>query len=145
MKLYSAYITNFDNASALLQEIKDSSKGLFGGGSFRAFRNFEKKMSKKNAGMNLMAYLLTPVQRIPRYRLLLEDLLKKTPKDHDDFEQVSKALQIVAEIATFNNEQMKLQDSLPIMAKLEKNLKGHDFVSFFFRVHSCGICDVSDL
>jgi hypothetical protein len=31
-----------------------------------------------------------PVQRIPRYQLLLRDLLKHTEKDHNDYESLQK-------------------------------------------------------
>lgn len=31
------------------------------------------------------SYLIRPVQRIPRYILLLTDMIKHTPKDHPDY------------------------------------------------------------
>jgi hypothetical protein len=36
------------------------------------------------AGLTLKAFLIMPIQRIPRYRLLLEDLVKNTPESHPD-------------------------------------------------------------
>ena len=36
-------------------------------------------------------YLITPVQRIPRYILLLKDIIKKTPEDHPDYPQLVQA------------------------------------------------------
>lgn len=35
-------------------------------------------------GLDFLALLITPVQRILRYKLLLEDLIKHTPNDHPD-------------------------------------------------------------
>ena len=40
-------------------------------------------MKPECANLDLMGYLITPVQRLPRYKLLLEDLLRNTPEDHD--------------------------------------------------------------
>ena len=34
--------------------------------------------------------LIMPIQRIPRYKLLFEDLLRRTPATHPDFENLCK-------------------------------------------------------
>ena len=42
-------------------------------------------------GMDINSYLVLPIQRIPRYVMLLEDMFKHTPinhVDHTDLEQV---------------------------------------------------------
>jgi hypothetical protein len=46
-------------------------------------------------GLDLMSYLITPVQRVPRYVLLLTDLLRNTPESHPDFNKLSEALEMV--------------------------------------------------
>ncbi|OHS97030.1 hypothetical protein TRFO_36813 [Tritrichomonas foetus] len=38
------------------------------------------------------AYLITPIQRLPRYILLLRELMKYTPKSHPDYEDLSIAM-----------------------------------------------------
>lgn len=43
-------------------------------------------------GLDLGAFLLTPVQRIPRYILLLKQLLKYTDETHPDFHHVNVCL-----------------------------------------------------
>ena len=58
-----------------------------------------------------------PVQRIPRYQLLLGELKKRTPEDHPDYPfievffftcfQVQKALESIVEVATQCNTAMK--------------------------------------
>ena len=60
------------------------------------FYNTEKKKNqrfaqvceenKAKSGMDLEHLLIMPVQRVPRYNLLLEDLYKKTPDEHEDKE-----------------------------------------------------------
>ena len=42
--------------------------------------------------------LITPIQRPPRYKLLLTELLKLTPEDHPDREDLQKALLAVEKV-----------------------------------------------
>ncbi|KAH0794855.1 Kelch motif family protein [Histomonas meleagridis] len=51
------------------------------------------QLAKAIDGRDLHSYLITPVQRIPRYILFIRDLIKYTPKSHPD----SKLLPIVSE------------------------------------------------
>ena len=52
-------------------------------------------------------HMLGPVQRIPRYRLLLEDYLKKLPENDPDYPNTKKALELITIAATHSNETMK--------------------------------------
>lgn len=56
----------------------------------RATQDLEKSNGAKLENKDIFAYLIMPVQRIPRYQLLLRDLLKHTEKDHNDFESLQK-------------------------------------------------------
>ena len=48
----------------------------------------------------VQSLLIMPIQRIPRYKLLLVELIRQTPSDHPDLEQLNKADQIVAVFVT---------------------------------------------
>ncbi|KAJ3434857.1 faciogenital dysplasia protein [Anaeramoeba flamelloides] len=48
--------------------------------------------------------LIMPVQQLPRYVLFLEELTKKTPHNHEDFEQIKNALEIIKDVTTLVNE-----------------------------------------
>jgi hypothetical protein len=48
--------------------------------------NFQKERESSHRNHTLDSVLILPVQRIPRYCLLLEQLLKYTWEDHCDFE-----------------------------------------------------------
>ena len=74
-KMYSDYVSKHDQASDLIGSLaKNSSK-------YAKF--LSTKMSEPALkGMDLASYLIMPIQRIPRYRLLLTELLKNMPKDH---------------------------------------------------------------
>ncbi len=42
--------------------------------------------------LSINDFLIKPVQRLPKYVILLKDLLKHTPKDHPDYNNITKAL-----------------------------------------------------
>ena len=49
-------------------------------------------------GLDLRSFLIMPVQRVPRYRLLLKELLKRTPEGHADRASIQEALGKVEEV-----------------------------------------------
>jgi hypothetical protein len=56
-------------------------------------------------GRDLKTFMLRNiVQRLPRYQLLLDQLLKSTYEDHPDFENVKTALEKIIEVNSFINE-----------------------------------------
>jgi hypothetical protein len=59
------------------------------------------------SGLTLQAYLIMPVQRIPRYRLLLEDLLRRTESNHTDYNGLKIALERIDSVARFVNEEIR--------------------------------------
>ena len=50
--------------------------------------------------------LIMPVQRIPRYVLLLRDIIKSTWSEHNDWDGLHSALQMLEGIAVDVNEAM---------------------------------------
>lgn len=80
------------------------------------------------------------VQRIPRYILLLSDLLKNTPKgglihplpdyvDHPDYQQTTIALQKTQEIAHYVNEEKRRAENISRVVTIQDSLIGLDEVS----------------
>lgn len=65
--------------------------------------------SEKLNKLGLLSFLILPVQRIPRYVLLLSDLLKNTVPQHPDYENIKAALQQIKELADYIN--IRKQDS----------------------------------
>ena len=68
--------------------------------------------------------MLLPVQRIPRYRLLLQDFLKATPIDHPDHSQVRDALSLISQIADFVNETIRDHQKIEKMVQIQTSLVG---------------------
>jgi hypothetical protein len=73
-----------------------------------------------------MSLLIQPVQRIPRYQLLLAELIKRTPEDHIDYQDLTKALGKVVGIATFVNDRKRQSENARVLQKLQSRLTHTD-------------------
>lgn len=51
--------------------------------------------------------LITPIQRIPRYQLLLKDLYMHTADDHPDLNDIGAAVKLIQGVANHINSTMK--------------------------------------
>lgn len=58
------------------------------------FKDFVKEEEKK-AGDRFESFLITPIQRIPRYEMLLNAALKYTKEDQSDYDKLKKAVALV--------------------------------------------------
>ncbi|KAL7718194.1 FYVE [Entamoeba marina] len=102
---FGPYIQNYDKASLLYDKLQKKKK----------FEDFceNAKENPLSCDGDIMSFLIAPVQRIPRYILLMREYTKNTEKDHPDAviaEQVrryldSYAKQVNAVIARENNKQ----------------------------------------
>lgn len=63
-----------------------------------------------SGGLSLIDFLIQPIQRIPRYQLLLQNLLKYTDRRDPDYDNIAFALQKVIEIANRINDRQKDHD-----------------------------------
>jgi hypothetical protein len=91
LKIYTLYSNNYDDAmDALDQAERDQWLIQF----------CDKKVT-------IESLLITPIQRIPRYTLLLTDLWNNTPEDHPDFQDLEIAIKLTKEVADHVNKQIK--------------------------------------
>lgn len=65
------------------------------------------KMSVRCKRLTLNHYMLKPIQRIPQYRLLLQEYLHHLVESSKDYQDTVAALQIVSEVANHANDSMK--------------------------------------
>jgi hypothetical protein len=70
--------------------------------------------SKPECGrQTLVELLIRPVQRLPSTLLLLDDILKETPKGHRDHELLTKAIASLKEVMThINEDKRKIENQL---------------------------------
>ena len=84
-KIYSEAFVRQLQAPQLLQQLASERPG------FSEFLE-EASASADCGGQTIDSFLILPVQRVPRYRLFLEQLLLCTPTDHPDYARCNEAL-----------------------------------------------------
>lgn len=82
-KVSQIYISNY---STIIEVIVEKTKNKY-------FTNQMKDLAANNPGGTgeLPSFLITPVQRMPRYILFLRELIKATPESHPDSEMLKQA------------------------------------------------------
>jgi hypothetical protein len=68
--------------------------------------------------MDISDYLITPIQRLPRYMLLLTEMTKVTPTEHPDFVNLHTALDNIREVTDYVNASLKNNDKLKEFTEL---------------------------
>eukprot|EP00027_Filamoeba_sp_ATCC50430_P015669 CAMPEP_0168566246 /NCGR_PEP_ID=MMETSP0413-20121227/14312_1 /TAXON_ID=136452 /ORGANISM="Filamoeba nolandi, Strain NC-AS-23-1" /LENGTH=847 /DNA_ID=CAMNT_0008598243 /DNA_START=54 /DNA_END=2597 /DNA_ORIENTATION=- len=115
IKLYKHYVNNFDKAIMTIKELKEKNK------RFKEFLG-ALEFSPRLQGLGLQAFLILPVQRIPRYVLLLQDLLKHTVSAHPDFNNLHSALRTMKELADYINANKNDADEINKILALQDRL-----------------------
>lgn len=63
------------------------------------------KIIRQNTNaFDLSSLLLKPIQRVLKYPLLLQELIKNTEETHADYEDLVKALKCMQDVASYINE-----------------------------------------
>ncbi|KAM9351293.1 rho guanine nucleotide exchange factor 10-like protein [Symphorus nematophorus] len=102
LNVYSDYINNFTNAMALIKKACMSKP---------VFLDFlKKKQASSPDRITLYGLMVKPIQRFPQFILLLQDMLKNTPKSHADRLPLQLALTELETLAEKLNEQKRLAD-----------------------------------
>lgn len=114
-EIYTAFINNWTHAKECIR-IASSSKG--------SFRTFLDTASREHKGkLTLDALLIMPVQRIPRYELLIKELLKHTDTKHSDYQLLITAQNQIHELAlkidAVDEESKQLEKTLNKIREIE--------------------------
>jgi len=73
-------------------------------------------MTPKMNNSDLLGFLQMPFNRLFKYKLLFEDLLKKTDLDHPDYENIKDVIAKFHEVCNYNNEKMQAHlDTVKLM------------------------------
>ncbi|XP_022535329.2 FYVE, RhoGEF and PH domain-containing protein 4a isoform X3 [Astyanax mexicanus] len=115
LKMYAEYVRNFDKAMELLKQWTDRSP---------QFKATIQEIQKQEVcgSLSLQHHMLEPVQRVPRYEMLLKDYLKKLPQDHVDRRDAEKSLEIIATAATHSNTAIRKSENLKKLLEIYEML-----------------------
>ncbi|GAB5371041.1 hypothetical protein AAMO2058_001545200 [Amorphochlora amoebiformis] len=87
--VYEPYLNNWTKLQEMIKKLMDKSK----------YQRFFKKQQDELKGMGVSSYLIMPIQRVPRYVLLIKELVKYTDNDHPEYDSLQKALRSIQKIA----------------------------------------------
>ncbi|XP_068512993.1 FYVE, RhoGEF and PH domain-containing protein 2-like isoform X9 [Anas acuta] len=96
LKMYGEYVKNFNKAVELITVWTEKSL---------PFQELIADIQKRKvcANLTLQHHMLEPVQRIPRYELLLKDYIQKLPPESPDRNDAEKALELIFMVAKHSN------------------------------------------
>jgi len=114
-KLYVDYVNKFDGAMTAYTDIKKNNS------KFIEWQDSCQKKAQSN--VDLAAILIMPVQRMPRYELLLRELIKYTPPTHIDIQNLEKAAHEMKQLNKFINDQKQAQENRIKLARAEEVIK----------------------
>lgn len=113
---YSSFINSFDKRLKLLQDLQNRRD--------KKFATFltETMKSDHMKNMDLPAFLIQPVQRLPRYELLLRELCKFTPQNHVDYRNLEEAFLKIKETNALINQMKKDEENREKIVELESQM-----------------------
>mmetsp|Transcript_19181 Transcript_19181/g.53846 ORF Transcript_19181/g.53846 Transcript_19181/m.53846 type:complete len:488 (+) Transcript_19181:60-1523(+) len=115
-KLYTEYCSNY----TLAQET--FFREMNGNERFQDFlRSTWDMMDNK---MEFPAFMIMPIQRVPRYILLMRDLLEKTSFDHPDYPLIQRAIRKLEEVASHANAAIKQGENVEKILKIQSQIIG---------------------
>eukprot|EP01103_Thecamoeba_quadrilineata_P016666 TRINITY_DN5625_c0_g1_i2.p1 TRINITY_DN5625_c0_g1~~TRINITY_DN5625_c0_g1_i2.p1 ORF type:complete len:802 (-),score=233.69 TRINITY_DN5625_c0_g1_i2:57-2462(-) len=106
LKIYTQYLANYNAAHLRLNSLKQNPQ-------FAAFLSGLKTNHTDDIKkMDVTSYLIMPVQRVPRYNLLLRDLAKHTWPEHPDYSNLLSAADEVEKLANFLEDKTRFSEDL---------------------------------
>jgi hypothetical protein len=113
MKMYTTYINEYDGATAVWTKFSVKPE----------FADYITQLRKAAEGrLDLVSMLIQPVQRLPRYEMLLKELLKHTPASHVDYENLVDAIDRIKELNEYVNERKRQTDNRNFILKLQDQI-----------------------
>lgn len=117
-KIYITYCNNHERAAHLFLELREEPR-------FGAWLENTRTLMQIDP---LDSYLIRPVQRIPRYLLLLNDLLKATKPDHCDYTDLKSGIAQMQTLADNINSAIKQAEKLNQVLQIQEKLGMKDLV-----------------
>lgn len=114
-EVYHEYVDTYESALSIIRDAFHNENSLFG--------KFAKEKQILCDNHSLSSLLVLPIQRIPRYQLLLEDLIKSTPMDHKDKNSLIVAHKKMVSLANSLNESKWREESQQKMREISQKFK----------------------
>ncbi|XP_043418881.1 FYVE, RhoGEF and PH domain-containing protein 4 isoform X2 [Prionailurus bengalensis] len=115
LKMYGEYVKGFDNAMELVKNMTER---------IPQFKSVVEDIQRQKVcgSLTLQHHMLEPVQRIPRYEMLLKDYLRKLPPDSPDWNDAKKSLEIISTAASHSNSAIRKMENLKKLLEIYEML-----------------------
>jgi hypothetical protein len=118
LKIYTKYCNNYGTAMSVLDKVlkKQTVKDFFAAVA----------EDPRVGSLSITSFLIMPVQRIPRYELLLREVLKKTDPQAEAAEHANllRALESIHDVAEHVNDAMKQAEARQKVVEVQEQLVG---------------------
>lgn len=115
-KIYSVYAFDYKNSLILLQNLTTKNA------PFKSF--LEKTESHPEVQQKLNSLLITPIQRVPRYRLLLQQVLLYTSPSDSDYKIIQESIKQIELAINHINSVVEDQENIQKMLNVQNSLTG---------------------
>ncbi|KAM7357274.1 rho guanine nucleotide exchange factor 4 [Cochliomyia hominivorax] len=113
-KLYSVYAFDYRNALLVLQQLTSNNAG------FRKF--LELNESRPEVQRKLNSLMIVPIQRVPRYKLLLEQVLLYTSPADADFKLLKESVKQIESTVSHINSCVEDQEVTQMLINIQNSL-----------------------
>ncbi|XP_076404497.1 FYVE, RhoGEF and PH domain-containing protein 4 isoform X2 [Peromyscus maniculatus bairdii] len=115
LKMYGEYVKGFDNAVELVKNMTER---------VPQFKSVTEEIQKQKicGSLTLQHHMLEPIQRIPRYEMLLKDYLKKLSPESPDWNDAKKSLEIISTAASHSNSAIRKMENLKKLLEIYEML-----------------------
>lgn len=117
LKMYTVFVNSYDNILQVLGALRNSKK----------FQSFVQKVKAANPNVAaLESFMIMPIQRVPRYLLLLRELRKNTPDFHHDYPALATATERIEKITSHINSAKANFENVTKIIQIQNRLVGYD-------------------
>ena len=122
LQIYLTYVSTYEHAVEALRRAKVRNRET-GQWVKQIFNELGERTSELNT------YLITPIQRLPRYVLLLSSIKKYTPEDHPDVHELQEAIEAIEQTTSHINKKAEEAKNASLMLSLQEKISGHILVA----------------
>jgi hypothetical protein len=115
LKLYTDYINNFNISMTTIKACEQNK-------NYTTIVSTITVQNNNGVQFTLGGLMIQPVQRIPRFVMMLEDLIKNTWDIHTDLEGLQLACQEIKKVATYINEQKREFENTEKLVALQSKI-----------------------
>eukprot|EP00026_Physarum_polycephalum_P001666 Phypoly_transcript_01668.p1 GENE.Phypoly_transcript_01668~~Phypoly_transcript_01668.p1 ORF type:complete len:434 (+),score=59.46 Phypoly_transcript_01668:1127-2428(+) len=112
---YKTFVTHYDNAQMFSNQLAKKIPAL------KKLLN-ELMDHRETRGLSLFSYMIQPIQRIPRYILMLEDATKQLPKNDPDWINLRAALERTKKAVNTLNEAKRAAENAAKTREIQEKL-----------------------